>query len=384
VRRLLLVLSVLAGAAHAEALPGWTAGEIAAIAAHGPWPPPPVADRSNRVSGKPAAIALGRHLFEEPRLSAGAQMACRDCHQPGLGWRDGRARAIGLVELDRRTPTLWNVGYQHWFGWDGAADSLWMQSLRPILDPKEMAGNAAAVARLMREDKALACGYQRAFGEPPGTDDERVLVDAAKALAAFQQTLVTPRTAFDDFRDALVAGNRAGAERYPVEAQRGLKLFLRSNCAACHFGPLFSNGEFGDTGVPFFVQGGVDSGRHGGIAKLNASPFNRLGRHSDDAAGAGATRTRHVEAQHRNFGEFRVPSLRQLGRGPFMHNGSLATLEDVVRHYSTVSPDRLHSDGTPLVRALGLTADESAELVTFLRTLEIDAPKLPAAPPLCP
>src|SRR6185436_9679958 len=152
------------------------------------------------------------------------------------------------------------------------------------------------------------------------------------------------------------------------------------------FGPLFSNGEFGDTGVAFFVRPGeIDSGRHGGIDRLKASPFNRLGRHSDDASDGSATRTRHVEAQHRNFGEFRVPGLRQVGRtGPYMHDGSVATLEDVVKHYSTVSPDRLHSDGVPLVRALGLTSQDSADLVTFLRTLDVEVPPLPPAAPICP
>jgi cytochrome c peroxidase len=384
---LVLGLALAGGPAGAEAVLEWAPDEVRRVGAHGPWPPAPARDPTNRVSGKPEAIALGRHLFEDPRLSAGRQVACGDCHHAGRDWRDSRVRAFGMVALDRHTPSLWNVGYQHWFGWDGAADSLWMQSLRPILDPKEMGNSAATVGRLMREDTVLACGYERAFGAKPGADDEKLLVDTAKALAAFQETLVTPRTAFDDFRDALVAGDRAAAQRYPIAAQRGLKLFLvRGNCDACHFGPLFSNGEFGDTGIPFFVRPGeIDSGRHGGIARLKASPFNRLGRHSDDASGGSATRTRHVEAQHRNFGEFRVPSLRQVGRtAPYMHDGSLATLEDVVKHYSTVSPDRLHSDGVPLVRALGLTAQESADLATFLRTLDTDTPPLPPAPPLCP
>lgn len=382
---LLLLLVLTSGLARAEVSLDWTPQDVRAVAAHGPWPPPPVVDPSNRISGNPAALALGRHLFDEPRLSSSRQLTCGGCHQANRDWRDGRARAFGLVELDRRTPSLWNVGYQHWFGWDGAADSLWMQSLRPILDSREMAGSAAAVGKLLREDKILACGYERAFGEKPGADDTVLLVGAAKALAAFQQTLVTPRAPFDDFRDALVAGDRDGTRRYPVAAQRGLKLFLRGNCAACHFGPLFSNGEFGDTGTPFFVRPGeVDSGRHGGIARLKTSPFNRLGAYSDDPSGASATRTRHVEAQHRNFGEFRVPGLRQVGRtGPYMHDGSLATLEDVAKHYSTVSPDRLHSDGTPLVRALALTAEESADLVAFLRTLDVEVPKLEPPPPLC-
>jgi cytochrome c peroxidase len=380
------VLALVTPAAGQELLP-WSDREVAAVALHGPWPPKPPTDASNRVLGKPDAILFGRHLFSEPRLSSNVMMSCADCHQPELNWGDGRKRGVGLTELDRRTPTLWNVGFQYWFGWDGAADSLWMQSIRPILDHREMDNTASGIARLVREDKVLACGYQRAFGAPPGSDDERVLVDVAKALAAFQATLITPRTAFDDFRDALVAKDKAQAGRYPLAAQRGLKLFLdKGSCNNCHFGPAFTNGEFGDVGVNFFVRPGeVDSGRHGGIAKLQESPFNRLGRFSDDTRGAGATRTRHIERQHKNFGEFKVPSLRQVGQtAPYMHDGSLPTLESVVKHYSEVSADRLHSDGTPLVRALALSAQESADLVTFLRSLDAETPKLAPPTPLCP
>ncbi len=376
-----------AGPAAAQQPLDWTADEVAAVALHGPWPPPPPRDPSNRVSGHPAAIALGQHLFNEPRLSASRQVTCGDCHQAGREWRDGRATGFGMVELDRRTPSLWNVGYQHWFGWDGAADSLWMQSIRPILDAREMGGSGRSVAKMLRDDEVLACGYRRAFGEAPGANDEKLLVDSAKALAAFQQTLVTPRTPFDDFRDALVAGDRAGIARYPIAAQHGLKLFVgRGNCNACHFGPLFTNGEFGDVGIPFFIRPGeVDAGRYGGIARLRDSPFNLMGVYNDDISRASTTRTRHVALQHRNFGEFRVPGLRQVGRtAPYMHNGGIATLEDVVKHYSEVSPDRLHSDGVPLVRALGLNSGEAADLVAFLRTLDTETAKLPPPPALCP
>ena len=382
----LLAMLMAAGSATAQQVLDWTPAEIAAVASHGPWPPPSPRDPSNRVSGNPAAIALGRHLFEDPRLSPSGQVSCADCHQAGKQWSDGRALGFGLAELDRRTPSLWNAGYQHWFAWDGAADSLWMQGLRAVLDPREMGGNAAGVGKLLRERAELACAYRRAFGEAPGTDDERLLVDAGKAIAAFVETLVSPRTAFDDFRDALVTGDRIAATRYPPAAQRGLRQFVgRGNCAACHFGPRFSNGEFGDTGISFFLGSSVDPGRHGGVAALQASPFNLLGRHNDDATGTSATRTRHVERQHRNFGEFKVPSLRQVARaGPYMHNGSLATLEEVVKHYSEVSADRLHSDGVPLVRALKLSGEESADLVALLRTLSVAAPGLPPAAPLCP
>lgn len=375
-----------ASPAPAQQLLDWTSKEVEAVGQHGPWPPHPVRDPTNRVSGNLAAIALGRALFFDPRLS-GRDAACSGCHLPSLEWRDGHKRGHGAVELDRRTPSLWNVGFRKWFGWDGSSDSLWMQSIRPITDAREMAGSAERTATLLREDATLACGYRKAFGEAPSGTDEKLMVDVAKALAAFQETLVTPRTPFDDFRDALVLGDHAVAARYPVEAQRGLKLFVGAgNCSACHFGPLFTNGEFGDVGIPFFVRPGeVDSGRFGGIERLQASPYNLLGRFNDDLSPASSVRTRHVEKQHRNFGEFRVPGLRQVGRsGPFMHDGTLAKLEDVVTHYSEVSPDRLHSDGVPIVRALGLSAGEKGDLIAFLRSLDTDIPPLPPAPPICP
>jgi cytochrome c peroxidase len=379
------VLLVLGAPAVAQAPLQWSDEEVSAIGRHGPWPPPVPRDPSNRISGLPAGIVLGEHLFSEPRLSADGGMSCATCHVAGRDWRDGRARALGKVELDRRTPSLWNVGYGHWFGWDGAGDSLWSQSIRPILDRREMAGDATRVADLLREDDDLACGYRRAFGTAPGDDNEKLLVDAAKALAAFQATLVSPRTPFDAFRDALVAGDREAAARYPLDAQRGLKIFLAANCSACHFGPRFTNGEFGDVGIPFFTRPGeVDSGRLDGLGRLASNTFNLLGRHNDDPSGNTALRTRHVQRLHSNFGEFRVPSLRQSASGPYMHNGHFATLEDVVKHYSEVNPDRLHSDAIPLVRPLALAPEQSADLVAFLRSLSAEPPVRPAPPPLCP
>ena len=384
---LVSLLALWAGGARAQPLLDWSPKEIRTVGQHGPWPPPPVRDPSNRVSGTPAGIALGEHLFNDPRLSGEGRMSCATCHQAGREWSDGLVKGKGTAELDRRTPSLWNIGYLHWFGWDGAGDSLWAQSIRPLLDPREMNGGAARPGELLRGDPALACGYEKAFGEKPGADDERLLVDTAKVLAAFQATLVSPRTPFDDFRDALVAGDRERAAHYPVAAQRGLKLFIgEANCNLCHLGPRFTNGEFGDIGIPFFVRPGeVDPGRLGGLGRLAASPFNLLGKYNDDATGNNTRRTRHVQRQHTNFGEFRVPGLRQVGRGgPYMHNGSVLTLEDVVKHYSEVSPDRLHSDGTPLVRPLGLTKDQSADLVAFLRSLDAEPPPRQAPPPLCP
>jgi cytochrome c peroxidase len=379
------LLLILPSGAAAQLL-DFSEAETRAILRHGPWPAPWSPDPSNRVSGKAEAIELGEHLFFDPRLSPSGKVLCATCHAPFRGWQDGRARAFGLQEVDRNTQSLLDVRYQRWFGWDGAGDSLWAQSIRPMLDAREMGGSQAHAVALVRGDAELACRFNKIFGAPPAAADEAVLAGIGKALAAFQETLVSGRSPFDDFRDALSSGDFSSMKKYPEAAQRGLRIFVgRGNCSTCHFGPGFSNGEFHDTGVPFFVKGGADPGRHGGIRKLEANPLNLLGAYNDDRSGASAIKTRQVELQHRNFGEFKVPSLRNVAlTAPYMHNGSLATLADVVRHYSEINPDRLHSDGEAILKPLRLSAAESADLVAFLESLSESAsalaPRRPSAP----
>ena len=369
------VLLIAAAAVHARADPAtFSDDEQRRVLAHGPWPPPRAHDAGNAQSGRRGAIALGERLFFEERLSGHDHVSCATCHQPLRAFTDGRRRSIGRGLLDRNAPSLWNAVHERWYGWDGAADSLWSQAIRPILDPREMDASAAQVRELLASDAELACRYRQTFGRAPASDDaQTVLVRAAKAIGAFVATLVSGRTTFDDFRDALARGDRAAMARYPADAQRGLKLFVgRGRCNICHSGPLFSNGEFGDTGLSFFVRTGeVDPGRHGGIDALRASPYNLLGRFSDAPPdGAVATKTRHVEPQHRNFGEFKVPSLRNVAlTGPYMHDGQLATLDDVLTHYSELDLERLHADGERILEPLYLSADERADLLAFLRSL---------------
>jgi cytochrome c peroxidase len=369
------LILIFAAGAGAQLL-DFSDAEKRAILRHGPWPAPWTPDPSNRVSGNPEAIALGERLFFEPRLSPSGKVLCATCHAPFRSWQDARARAFGHADADRNTQSLFNVRYNRWFGWDGAGDSLWAQSIRPMLDAREMGGSQAHAAALLRGDSELSCRFEKTFGLPPPAADEGVLAGIGKALAAFQETIVSGRSPFDDFRDALSRNDFSSMKKYPEAAQRGLRIFVsRGNCSACHFGPLFSNGEFHDTGVPFFIRGGVDPGRHGGIRKLEANPLNLLSEYNDepkhdDRPGPSSLKTRQVAIEHRNFGEFKVPSLRNVAlTAPYMHNGSLATLADVVRHYSEVNPDRLHSDGESLIKPLRLSAGESADLVAFLESL---------------
>jgi len=364
-------LFAVALAAYADMI-DFSDAERRQILRHGPWPLAWSPDPSNRVSGQRAAIEFGRELFFESRLSGTGTVRCSTCHLEAFAFQDGRVTGAALGVVERNTPSVLDVRLRRWFGWDGANDSLWSQSVRPLLDPREMNSSAAHIGRLLRTDPDLRRHYQAAFGTVPGTDDEALLVDVGKALAAFQETLISGRSPFDDFRDALARDDDKAAARYSLAAQRGLRIFIgRGNCSLCHFGANFTNDEFADVGIPFFVAPGkVDPGRHGGIAKLKQNRFNLLGPHNDDPTRRTATGTRHVEAQHRNFGEFRVPSLRNVARtAPYMHNGRLAMLRDVVKHYSEIDLDRLHVDGEQILKPLRLPENEIDDVVAFLESL---------------
>lgn len=388
---LVLLAGGLVTAAAAPAAP--TPEEIRNIHRHGPWPQPVLRDPSNRVSGNAEAIALGRALFFDPRLSPREDLSCATCHLPQRALSDGRERAQGggkaKPRLDRNTPGLWNAAYGRWFGWDGGADSLWSFALRPILHPDELGASAAHLARLLRGDAGLACRYHNAFGRavPPEAAAETAMVDAAKALAAYLETLVSGPSAFDEFRDALARGDAAAVARYPAAARRGLALFAgKGQCSVCHFGPNFSNGEFHNIGMPHLVEPGrVDPGRHGGIRRVREDKYNLLGAFSDDATRASGSRTRHLAENHATYGQFKVPSLRNVElTAPYMHDGRLASLREVVRHYSELNEDRLHQDGEALLKPLRLSDAESEDLVAFLRSLTSRSfPDLNPAPAPC-
>ncbi len=353
--------------------PVFTDSEISIILSHGPWPAPAPLDSTNRVSGKQHAIEFGTLLFFDQRLSGPATKSCASCHVPERNWTDNLRRGVGVAELDRNTPTLMNLSARRWYGWDGAADSLWSQSLRPILDPRELAATPRHAAQLVRNDNDLSCRYRKAFGSlPSATDDEAVFVNVGKALAAFQETLTSGRTPFDQFRDALAQAAPPSTWRYSEPAQRGLKIFIgRDGCTTCHAGPNFTSGEFFNTGLSRFApHGKPDPGRHEGIGQLLQSRFNLLGSYNDDTTGAGAAHTRQASIEKANFGEFKVPSLRNLLlTSPYGRDGSIDTLAEVVRHYAGLDPVRLHAkDGLP-AKPLNLSPREQTDLVVFLESL---------------
>jgi cytochrome c peroxidase len=361
------------------------AEEIRLILRHGPWPMAWRPDVSNRVSGKADAVAFGEQLFFDARLSGTGTVSCASCHDPAKQWSDGRKLGVALAEVDRNTPTLANVRHHRWFGWDGANDNLWAQSVRPFLDAREMGASERHVAQLVRGDTDLSCRYRKTFGQAPVADDEALMIDLGKALAAFQETLVTARTPFDDFRDAVARNDWKAAAQYPADALRGARLFMgKGNCSLCHFGPAFTNGEFHEIGIPIFKKaGGVDWGRYQGIKHLRASRFNLLGAFNDDKTKSSAQSTRFVDLMPQTFEQFKAPGLRNVAlTAPYMHNGHLATLRDVVKHYSEIDVTLLHQahiyagdvfgEAVPVdtvLQPLRLSEREIADVVAFLHSL---------------
>lgn len=353
-----------------------TKDEIANVLKHGPWPLPKAPDPSNRVSGNPDAIKLGRQLFASKALSKDGKISCLSCHNPARSFTDGLPRAKGRKTLDRNTLSLANLRHNRWFGWAGQNDNLWAQSIVPIRNIDELALPEGGASKLLSTPQFLPL-YTTLFGRPQDQSEERNLVNIGKALAAFQETINTGRTPFDDFRDALADGDWDKAADYPAAAQRGLAIFVgKGKCSFCHSGPLFSNGEFHDSGVPYFIgPGRVDGGRHGGIKSLRKSRFTLDGSYSDDPKKQGAWAVRQVLPKHADFGTFRTPGLRDVAKtAPYMHNGSLLTLEAVIRHYSEIDLERLHADGEAILAPLNLSEAEIKHLLEFLLSLSTKPP----------
>ena len=229
-----------------------------------------------------------------------------------------------------------------------------MASIRPILDAREIGGNARLVAHLFEREPELATCYRQVFHESPTTAPQRTVVNVGKAIAAYVETLVSGRTPFDDFRDALQRGDSRAAASYPAAAQRGLKLFVgRANCIECHRGPNFSDGEF-HPGAP----SAHDGGRFDDVLRLKSSPLNLAGPHNDDRQHRLAAATRRPVAHDSSQRAlFRTPSLRSVSNsGPYLHDCRADSLQDAVQHAAP------HRTG-------GLAEADARDLVAFLVTL---------------
>jgi len=283
-----------------------------------------------------AKARLGQKLFFDPRLSGGGTLSCAGCHDPSKGWSDGRRTGRGErgQALQRRTRHLWNLAWAEKLFWDGRAESLEHQSTMPIDSPDEMDRRVADLVAWLERDVDYKAAFAAAF---PGTKAVTAR-QLAQAIATYERTLVSPMTRFDRW----IAGDESAIS---PEARRGFRIFAgKANCTACHSGWAFTDHAFHDIGLP-----GADRGR-GAILDLRA-------------------------ADH----AFKTPGLRDVGRrAPYMHDGSLATLEAVLAHYESGRVERptLSRD----LKRIGLTPEERADLLAFLDTLTAPGPVDPTPP----
>ena len=294
--------------------------------------PPPAVPADNPMSVE--KVALGARLFREQRLSSTGTYACVSCHQPQRAYTDGRARAIGATgELTQRSAmSLTNVAYNPAYTWtDSSVHTLEAQMLQPLFNehPIEIGlkGREAALVASLAADAEYASEFAAAF---PADARPVSIANLVKAIAAFERTLISGRSpfdryVFDDDRQALSAS-----------AKRGMRLFysVQSGCAQCHFGLTFS----------------------GPVTRSNSPGGSAL-------------------YANTGLGRMRVPTLRNVAvTAPYMHDGSVPTLEAVIEHYSTGGR----------IRNLNPSAAEKQDLIAFLNSLtdqEFDGASAPVRLP---
>ena len=287
----------------------------------------PVAPKDNPMSDE--KVELGRMLYFDPRLSGNGTVSCATCHNPALGFSDGQAKSIGIngTVLGRSSPTVLNAAYYKAQFWDGRAATLEEQAKGPLLNPNEMKGDAAHMVQNVRNLAPYREKFLRVFGTEPNFDD------IAKAIAAFERIVVDRDSPFDRYA-------RGDDEAISEQAKRGLEVFtLQGRCASCHSGPLFSDSKFHNIGLPDSDEGRV------AISKDKA----------DRKA-------------------FKTPTLRNVAlTGPYMHDGSLKTLREVIDHY-VEAPKRPENKGklSILMPEIELSEQEKQDLEAFLKTLTGD------------
>ena len=355
--------------------PEWTAAEVGVLESL--WLeslPELPQDRSNAVADNPIAAEFGRQLFFDPRLSANGGISCATCHQVERRFTDGLQKGQAIGTTLRNTPSIVGSAYSPWQYWDGRRDSQWAQALAPLEDPNEHATDRATVVQLIGDDDAYRATYESLFGSLPdlsSTDPfplNRAFANVGKSIAAFERTLMPTRSRFDDYVEAVIDGDRdRQSELLADDEIRGLRLFIgEANCTQCHNGPLFTNHEFHNTGVISFPGDVPDKARIAGVAEVMINEFNCRSAYSDDPE----HHCDELEFARRGIdliGAHKTPSLRNLeNTAPFMHQGQLATIADVLVHYNE-APDAMigHNEAKPL----GLSERELGQLEAFLTTL---------------
>ncbi len=285
-----------------------------------------------------ARIDLGRHLFFDPRVSGDGNMSCGTCHNPALGWSDGMATARGAKSkvLGRATPSIVNAAYGNIMMWDGRKKNLEDQATGPMEAPAEMNTDVVKFIRWLEQSP----GYRRMFDASyPGEGINTATL--SKAIAAFERTVVMNDTPFDRW----VAGD---ARAMTAQQVRGFGVFLdpkKGDCAVCHSAPNFTDDGFHNLGLASSGSANPDPGR------FAQKPIARM------------------------KGAFKTPQLRGIAlTAPYFHDGSAATLMDVVEHYDKGGVVTANLD--PNLKPLGLSRKDKEDLVAFLNALNGSTPQI--------
>jgi cytochrome c peroxidase len=307
-------------------------------------------------------IALGRKLYFDTRLSKDGTLACATCHDVSRGFTDHRSVSEGIGDhLGKRSaPTTMNAALMQSQFWDGRAPSLEEQAKLPILNPIEMGHPDAASAMAgVNTDPAYQRLFQKAYGRAPNYDD------VGRALASFERTLIFLDAPFDRY----AAGD---ATALSAAAQRGLTLFNgKARCVSCHMinssNPLGTDNRFHNIGVSARKQNfEALAGQALGILKQNTDPqaLDKLALETDMSELGRFL----VSKQRQDIGSFKTEQLRNVGlTAPYMHDGSLHTLWDVVDHYNKGGETNAYLDGG--IEPLNLSEDEINDVVAFLFAL---------------
>jgi cytochrome c peroxidase len=329
-------------------------------------------DPSNRWADDREAAALGHRLFFDTRLSGNGRVSCASCHDPRRDFQDGIALGKGVGTTDRRTMPIAGTAYSPFLFWDGRKDSQWAQALGPLESPVEHGGNRAQYAHVVAAHYRNE--YERVFGAMPdlrGAQRDavtQVFVNVGKAIAAYERQIQFGPARFDRF---VAAWKKAGVRPKDILTEKelaGFALFQgKANCTQCHNGPLLTNDEFHNTGVPARPGLPQDRGRIAAVSTVKSDEFNCRSRWSDAKPGECRELEFLAPASAVQERAFKVPSLRNVAeRAPYMHAGQFATLSEVLKHYNRAPAAPA---GTTELTPLRLSSAEIDQLEAFLRTL---------------
>ena len=327
-----LMMANRVAVSRSAAAPSFLFAAVLALGAAAPLQPPLGLDAFVPVPADnpltAAKAALGKRLFLDPILSADRTVSCASCHDPERAFTDDRPKAVGVFGRvgPRRVPKLVNRGYGRSFFWDGRIPTLEEQVLQPVINSLEMDLTLAEAVERLDSDRSYAEEFDRAFGRGPNEED------LARALASYVRTILSGDSPYDRY----LAGD---ADALDEAQRRGLEVFRgKGNCVTCHLGPNLTDERFHNTGV------GYQGGRFADDGRLVAT-----GREQDRGA-------------------FKTPTLRDVARTPpYMHDGSIATLADVIEDYDKGGTPNPNLD--PEIRPLDLETAEKTALEAFLRAL---------------